>query len=204
MKPGIAGNQEEYQAYLDVIHGKENLTIYCHPEWSSTPARYFEKLKGDFAMEIWNSGCTMDNGMDTDARYWDELLGQGKRIYGVATDDGHSMKHHCNGWVMVNAQNNVKAILEALKNGAFYSSCGPEIYDFYVQDDMAIVECSPVAQIRFQSNMHPNRIVFSEDGTITHAEIGLNNFWAGGYKYIRATVIDKDGKYAWTNPIFLD
>ena len=25
-----------------------------------------------------------------------------------------------------------------------------------------------------------------------------------GYKYIRATVIDKDGKYAWTNPIFMD
>ena len=35
-------------------------------------------------------------------------------IYGVATDDGHSMEQHCNGWVMVNAENNVDAILEAL------------------------------------------------------------------------------------------
>ena len=26
----------------------------------------------------------------------------------------------------------------------------------------------------------------------------------GKYRYVRAVVIDKDGKYAWTNPIFLD
>lgn len=201
---GTAKNQEEYQAYLDVMHEKGNLTFYCHPQWSSTPARYFEKMQGNFAMEIWNSGCAMDNYMDTDAAYWDEILGQGIRIYGVATDDGHSMNQHCKGWVMVNAQNNVGSILNALKDGAFYSSCGPEIYDFYVKDEMIVVECSPAAQIRFQSDMHPTRILHSEDGTLTRAEIGLDNYWTGGYKYIRVTVIDKEGKYAWTNPIFLD
>ena len=72
---------------MDVMHEKGNLTFYCHPQWSSTPARYFEKMKGNFAMEIWNSGCAMDNYMDTDAAYWDEILGQGICIYGVATDD---------------------------------------------------------------------------------------------------------------------
>ena len=65
---GTAKNQEEYQTYLDEIHRKGNLTIYCHPEWSSTPARYFNKLEGDFAMEIWNSGSVMDCDMDADAR----------------------------------------------------------------------------------------------------------------------------------------
>lgn len=201
---GTAKNQEEYQAYLDAMHKKGNMTIYCHPQWSSTPPRYFEKLEGDFAMEIWNSGCAMDNDMDTDAMYWDEILGQGKRLYGVATDDGHYMDQHCKGWVMVNAENNIGAILEALKNGAFYSSCGPEIYDFYVKDEMIILECSPVTRIRVQSDMHPTRILHSADGTLTRCEIGLDNHWTGGYKYIRATVTDKDGKHAWTNPIFLD
>ena len=201
---GTAKNQEEYQHYLDVMHEKGNLTFYCHPQWSSTPARYFEKMQGNFAMEIWNSGCAMEIGMDTDAAYWDEILGQGICIYGVATDDGHTMNHHCKGWVMVKAENNIGAILDALKNGEFYSSCGPEIYDFYVEDDKIVVECSPAAQIRFQSDMHPTRILRSEDGTLTRAEIGLDNYWPGRYKYIRATVIDKDGRYAWTNPIFLD
>ena len=32
-------------------------------------------------MEIWNTGCAQDNGMDTNAAYWDELLGQGQRAY---------------------------------------------------------------------------------------------------------------------------
>ena len=85
--------------------------------------------------------------MDTDAAYWDEILGQGKVIYGVATDDGHDMIHHCKGWVMVRAENNINAILNALGQGAFYSSCGPMIYDFYVEDGKAIVECSPAAKV---------------------------------------------------------
>ena len=196
---GKAKDQFEYQPYLDEIHANGNLTIYCHPEWSSTPARYFEKLEGNFAMEIWNSGCVQEDDMDADAAYWDEILGQGKLIYGVATDDGHAMKNHCCGWVRVRAENNINAILAALKDGKFYSSCGPEIYDFYVKDGKAVVECSPAAKIRFHCDMHPTRIARSADGTLTHAETGI-----GGYKYIRAVVIDKDGKYAWTNPIYLD
>ena len=197
-------NQEGYQSYLDDIHNKGNLTIYCHPEWSGTPARFFEKLQGDFAMEIWNSGCAIGCDMDKDAAYWDEILGQGKVIYGVATDDGHGMEEHCKGWVMVRAENNINAILEALRCGAYYSSCGPEIYNFYVEDGKAVVECSPVAKIRFHCDKHPTKIKKSDEGTLTYAELDLSGGWQGGYKYIRATVIDKEGRCAWTNPIFLD
>lgn len=203
LKSGTATCQEEYQSYLDKIHAKNNLTVYCHPEWSSTPARYFEKLQGDFAMEIWNSGCVMDNDMDKDAAYWDELLGQGKVIYGVATDDGHAMDQHCNGWVMVRAENNINAILEALKNGAFYSSCGPEIYDFYVENGKVVMKCSDAIKVRFHADTHPTQVIKAKGGLLTSAELDLN--WEGEvqYKYVRAVVIDKDGRYAWTNPIFL-
>lgn len=199
LESGKAKNQEEYQPYLDDIHAKGNLTIYCHPQWSSTPARCFDKLEGDFAMEIWNSGCVIECDMDADAAYWDELLGQGKRIYGVATDDGHAKDQHCIGWVMVRAENNVNAILTALKEGRFYSSCGPEIYDFYVEDGKAVIACSPACKIRFHSDMHPTRITHSANGGLTRAECSVS-----GYKYVRAVVIDQNGKYAWTNPIFLD
>ncbi|MBQ2750056.1 MAG: CehA/McbA family metallohydrolase [Clostridia bacterium] len=204
LESGTAKNQEEYQPYLDEIHAKKNLTIYCHPEWSSTPARYFEKLKGNFAMEIWNSGCVIEDDMDSDAAYWDELLGQNIRIYGVATDDGHAANQHCKGWVMVNAENNVASILKALEEGKFYSSCGPEIYDFYVEDGVAHVECSEACKVRFHADRHPTRIIRDSEGGLTHAEYDLKGNWAGGYDYVRAVVIDKDGKYAWTNPIFLD
>ena len=198
-------SQEEYQPYLDKLHADGQMTIYCHPDWSSTPARYFSKLKGNFAMEIWNSGCAIEDDMDTDAAYWDELLGQGVRINGVATDDGHAMYHHCKGWVRVNAKDNtVSSILAALNEGKFYSSCGPEIYDFYFEDGKFVVECSDAQKIRLHADKHPTRIARSTtgggaDGNLTRAEFNVGN----GYSYARVTVIDKEGRHAWTNPIYL-
>jgi hypothetical protein len=195
-------SSEEYQPWLDEAHGKKNLTILCHPQWSNTSAKYFENQKGNFAMEIWNSGCALAEDCDADAAYWDELLGQGKIIYGVATDDAHVFDHLCKGWVMVKAEKDLNAILAALENGEFYSSCGPEIYDFYVDGDKVVLECSPVARARLHSDMHPNQVRVDENGNITRAEFTLNH-WAGPYDYVRASIVDKDGKQAWTNPIFL-
>lgn len=199
---GTAKDQFEYQPYLDWIHQNGNLTIYCHPEWSSTPARYFDQQKGNFAMEIWNTGCAFENEMDTNAAYWDEILGQGIRIFGVATDDGHPMYQHCNGWVMVNAENNDKAILAALKEGRFYSSCGPVIKDFYVEDGIAHVECENASCIQFICDRHPTRMMTAQQNNgqlLTHAELDLKD----SYLYIRACVVDQQGRRAWTNPIFL-
>ena len=179
---GEATNQDEFQKYLDEAHEKNNLTIYCHPQWSSTPTRYFDKLKGNFAMEIWNSGCAIEDDMDTDnGAYWDALLGMGKKLFAVATDDGHAMYQHCNGWVMVNAENNVKAILEALKKG------------------VAHIETSECEKIIFQCDKHPSKKFTAKEAPLTGAELNLKD----DYDYIRVTVIDKDGNRAWTNPIFL-
>ncbi|MBQ7921671.1 MAG: CehA/McbA family metallohydrolase [Clostridia bacterium] len=190
---------EGYQAFLDDVHSKGNLTIYCHPEWSCTPARYFEMQEGNIAMEVWNTTCVYSDDVDRDAAYWDEVLSTGKIIYGVATDDGHRKEWYCKGWVMVNAENNINAILEALKNGAFYSSCGPEIYDFYVDGETAVVECSPAAKIRLHTDKYQPIVKRSEDGSMTRAE-----FRIAGYDYARITIADKEGRYAWTNPIFLN
>lgn len=197
---GIVKDQFDFQKYLDLIHSSNNITFYCHPEWSSTPARYFDKLQGEYGMEIWNSGCALECDMDYNAPYWDEMLGLGHRIWGVATDDGHSMYQHCRGWVMVNAEKNVKSILSALLEGSFYSSCGPVIKDFYVDDGVAHIETEPCTKILFHSDRHPSRKISVRDGELlTHAELDLKN----NYKYIRASIVDEQGNRAWTNPIFL-
>lgn len=200
--PVMLDTPEDYQPILDKMHEKNNLTILCHPEWSGTSAKYFEMHTGNVAMEIYNTGSARGNNMDKNAAYWDELLGQGKIIWGVAADDSHSPGSTCGSWVMVNSENNVNAILDALKAGEFYSSCGPEIYDFYVEDGKAVIECSPVAAICLQSDAQPTRITRGENGLITRAEFGLG-WWVGPYAYVRMTVIDENGNYAWTNPIFL-
>ncbi len=198
---GTAVDQAGFQKYLDDAHQKNNLTIYCHPQWSSTPTRYFDKLQGNFAFEIWNSGCAIENDMDTDnGAYWDDLLGLGNRIFAVATDDGHAVYQHCKGWVMVNAENNVGDILKALEDGAFYSSCGPVIKDFYVDDEgVAHIEASECEKIIFQCDKHPSRMLTAKGEPLMSAQLDLK----GDYDYIRVTVIDKHGNRAWTNPIFL-
>ena len=194
-------NPEDSQPYLDEIHRNGNLTIYAHPQWSGTPISEFEMLTGNFAMEIWNSGSAMENRKDMDAAYWDELLFKGKRIYGVATDDGHEEAHHCHGYVRVAAENRVSDILEALRNGAFYASCGPEIYDFTVEHGVAQIQCSPVSEIRFIHFRSPYRVLCAgEHAPLTEGVMQLRP----GSNYVRACVIDEKGRFAWTNPIFLD
>ena len=197
---GLVADQYEFQKLLDMLHENGNMTIYCHPDWSRTPARSYENLKGNFAMEIWNTGCALENDMDTDAMGWDELLVGGKKIFGVATDDGHPLYQHGVGWVMVNARNNVSDILKALNEGAFYSSTGPEIYDFHVDGDQAFVDCSPCKFINFINGTRPNRMVTNPEGLVTHAQITIMS----DSDYIRATMVDAQGRRAWTNPIFLD
>lgn len=200
IESGKVKDQFDFQKYLDLFSAKNNITFYCHPEWSSTPARYFDKLVGEFAMEVWNSGCAIESESDYNAPYWDEMLGLGHKIWGVAVDDGHKMYQHCNGWVMVNCENKVKSILSALKAGEFYSSCGPFIKDFYVENGIAHVEAEPCSKITFNADRHPTRVISAQEGKlITHAELDLRN----DYTYIRATVVDADGKRAWTNPIFI-
>ncbi len=194
---------EQTQEMLDWLHANKNITAYCHPEWSGTPAREFDMLRGNFAMEIWNSGTVMECGKDNNAAYWDELLIQGQKIYGIATDDGHNMAQHCKGWVRVNSENNLDDILAALQEGKFYSSCGPEIYDFYVDQGVAHISCSPVSEIQFIHLRVPYPIFRAAPG-----EAGLTSgsvpLCVTSSPYIRAVVKDAEGRRAWTNPIFLD
>ena len=194
--------EEEFQPVLDEIHANGNLTIYCHPQWSNTPAHEFDGLRGNIAMEVWNSGCVIEDDIDYDNGFiWDELLQNGVKMWAVATDDGHAMNQHCKGWVMVNAKNDVGSILQALRDGAFYASTGPEIYDFRIENGKAVVECSEAEHITFYFGKRPGGMTRAEKGgSVTRAEREI----AKGMSYVRASVVDHQGRRAWTNPIFMD
>ena len=191
---------EEFQPYVDELIRRNNIAMYCHPDWSRTPARLFENLKGYFGMEIWNSGCVIEDDMDVDnGLVWDELLVEGHRLYATAVDDGHKKEHHCKGWVMVNAEKNVGSILSALQEGKFYSSCGPMIYDFYVEDDFAYCVTSPVKKLRFITGLRPTHLYQAEEGQyLTRFKVSVKD-----QLYTRLMIEDENGCRAWSNPIFL-
>lgn len=188
---------KDAQYLIDETRAGRNLPIFCHPEWSGNTVREIEALSDFSLMEIWNSGCVRCCDCDDQAAYWDELLCDGRVIYGVAADDAHSPEDMGVGYVCVRADKTVDSILNALKTGAFYSSTGPEIYDFYVEDGVAHVKCSPAAKICFRFFRSPYGVYHGEGLTEAKAKIVC------GSTYIRAEVFDAEGRCAWTNPIFL-
>ena len=94
---------------------------------------------------------------------------------------------------MVNSKNNVPAILNALERGAFYSSCGPELHDFYVENGKAHVVCSPAAEIVLRHLCTPYLVqrVIPGQPDLTHAGFDV---YPERQQYVRAVVTDVQGR----------
>jgi hypothetical protein len=96
-----------------------------------------------------------------------------------------------------------KSILEALEEGSFYASTGPEITNYQMSSDGVIrVECSPVEKIVFRTSGAGNGKVFRSENSddLRSAQWDLSTKKP---RWVRCEVTDKDGKAAWTNPVFL-
>lgn len=195
-------NKMSDQDLIDQMRADGNEFIeIAHPAWSRMEIEELLKLDNYNAMEVFNTGteCLCHEGH---AEYvYDTLLRHGKRIWAVACDDthGHTAKDdHFGGWIMVKAEKCDKNhILDAMINGNFYSTMGPEIYDFGMKDDnTAYISCSSVNEVHFITYPARGKANFGSD--IKEMEYTLK----GGEQYIRVEVIDSNGKRAWTNPIF--
>lgn len=96
-----------------------------------------------------------------------------------------------------------EVIINAILCGSYYSSMGPEIYDWGIKNNIAYVECSPVSRVNFIAgnvvNAGGSVLSETETDTITKAEFSLR----GNETYLRVECVDRYGKIAWSNPIFL-
>ena len=191
------------QGIIDQIITRNAHAIFCHPNWSRLEFEDFRDLNGFFAMEIYNHCAEVESHTGISIDYWDSLLRRGRKIWGVATDDAHHhLKDQCGGWVMVRASClSHESIMEALLDGCFYSSNGPEIYHYGIKDGVVYVECSPVRAIHFVTyELHGCSYWGADEGTINSASYKLK----GSEKYVRVECVDKQGHTAWSNPIFLE
>jgi len=95
------------------------------------------------------------------------------------------------------------AIVSGILSGNYYSSSGPSIFDWGVKDKKVSITCSEVERITFIADGYvgAGRTTLAEDGArITSAEYPLT----GRENYVRVECKDKNGKTAWTNPIFFE
>ena len=182
---------------------------YNHPKWSMESYPEYSGYDGMDAMEMFNGGCLNAGYLDYNPDVYDSFLRQGKRIYCIGSDDNHGSKNpERRLWDFFRAYTVIKAealeygaVIEALDNGNFYASEGPEIKELYVEDGKVYVSCSDAAEISITMGRRKSGIVKSKDGNlVTEASFAV----VPEDIYFRITVTDANGKHATTNAYFVD
>lgn len=177
---------------------------FAHPYWSGQLPHHLIDIQGVSGVEVYNGVCDIGYAKGFSNQSWDALLTAGKKTCGLAVDDAHWVpwrKDAGLGWIMLRAARLERtAVLESLKNGSYYSTLGPAIHDFFVEGDEAVIACSPAVTINaIGERWFCNSARASTAMGLTEARLKL---WEG-QTYVRAEVIDRFGKIAWSNPIYL-
>jgi hypothetical protein len=177
----------------------------AHPAWYGVTPQDVELLATAHAIEIFNTGHSRDADRGDGWYLADLLAARGQRYHAFAADDAHfgPRPDRFGGWVMVRADSlEPGSLLQALKEGYFYSSQGPTLEYVGIENDEIVVSCSPVVSIHAAGRPPINRYAITDgEGPITSARFPLEPF-AGNF--CRITVIDERGRRAWTNPFWLD
>jgi len=194
-------------AYIKARVDEGFLVSYNHPHWSMQTYDEYSKLKGCFAMEIFNNGCEVTDGYyGYNPQVYDEMLrasGKEGNLFCLSTDDNHNNPIHAvsdsfGGFVMIESPSlNYGDIMNALKSGNFYSSQGPEIHKIHIEDGKLHVKCSEAKVIVVYTDGRACHL--KQGDSLTEAEFTLK----GNEKYIRVMCRDKNHRDANSNAYWL-
>lgn len=182
------------------------IVTYNHPIWSRVRPEDFINIPDINMLEIFNYNTVNECGTGYDVTYWDLMLRSGRHINADATDDNHnggSFPDSFGGYIVVQAEElSHEAICQAILNGEYYSSSGPEIYDWKVENNQFVVNCSAVERINI---IVGGPVALGVTRLAEHGVPLTEAFYplTGKETYIRAECIDEHGHTAWTNPIWL-
>jgi hypothetical protein len=205
------------QEVVDWIAANGGLPYLAHTYWSGLRTEQWESCAGLLGIEVWNAGCELEIGRGDSTIHLDEALERGRGFFALATDDSHHPGFDSGfAWTMVRAaERSQEAVLEALRDGSFYGSTGPEIRTVEVDDGFVTVACSPAASVTLVSGRgrgaraNAGRLGYQKDarilarddrGLITHVQLE-RQFQV---PYGRIEVADAEGRRAWTNPLWIE
>jgi hypothetical protein len=194
---------EVLQRNIDAVRGAGGVPLINHPNFGwAFDADELLQLRDFTLLEI-ASGHPYVNtqGPPSAESMWDALLTRGRRVYGVAVDDSHHWKSALGetdvalpgkAWVVVRAERDAKSIVAALERGEFYASNGVELEE----------ASATRVKVREKNGAH-YRIQFIGDGgrVLQETQGPSASYTMRGERYVRAKVIDSNGKMAWTQPV---
>ena len=198
-------NTDSVNAMIAKANEKGFLVMYNHPSWSCQSYPDYAPLKGLWAMEVRNSECCLLGHNENNFRVYRDLLMLGNKIFPLGTDDMHKPRALGQSWIMVGAKElRYNSVIEALENGDFYMSCGPEITSLCVEGNVLKITCSDAQRINVETYGRPAGVVIAEDKPLREAEIPLDTFFArfdgDPAAFIYVTVTAPYGSYSITRP----
>jgi hypothetical protein len=174
----------------------------AHPNWYSLTLADALTIDSAHAVEIYNHTANHHNDRGDGWALTDQLLMAGRRLHAIATDDAHfsTRPDYFGGWVQVKSSSlDPDQLLDALKQGHFYSSQGPDIRNITLCGEELVIRSSPARAIFLTGP--GSRARFLRGDRLTSATFPLEPFEGS---FCRVTVIDDWGRRAWSNPIWLD
>ncbi|MFN0109917.1 MAG: CehA/McbA family metallohydrolase [Blastocatellia bacterium] len=206
---------ETIQNDVNAIRKVDGVPHVNHPNfnWSIT-ADDLKRIKNLRLFEIYNGHPTVNNlgggGVPGLEAMWDDILSSGMALYGIAVDDAHNFKTPEDrtksrpgfGWVVVRAEKlGATEILQAMERGDFYASTGVTLRDYQAdkkQITITVAELPATSKYVVQFIGQWGKVlkeVTTNPATYT---------FRGDEAYVRARVIESNGKMAWTQPVFVN
>jgi len=201
---------DDPQATVGAVRAAGGLAFFAHPYWTAQRPAEMADITGYDGIEVYNSVCEEMDGLGYAHVHWDELLGRGRRLLGLAVDDVHWRPEHQaegKGFVMVKAERlEERAILRAIADGQFYASTGPRIEALTVLRDergapMLRVRCSPCRRITFYAHGPLGKRFKAQPGQwLDDASLALRPEQV----FVRVACEDGAGRIAWSNPLYVE
>jgi len=208
---GGSSVHEVLQTNLDSINAAGALGQINHPNFHwSINAEEMYNLRNCRLFEVWNTSTDCNNtgggGYPGTEVLWDSVLTRGKLVYAVASDDAHEFKlwgpQYSNpggGFVRVRADSlEAGALVAALERGDFYSSTGVTLKGITVTEEAYTVEFAEQGQTR-----HTVYFIGRGGKVLATAYQSPAVYRITGKEgYVRAKIVDSNGRLAWTQPVF--
>ena len=208
---GGASVVETVQRNVDAIRAARGVPHVNHPNFGwAISVDELARVRNSRLFEIHNGHPMVNNagggGVPGLEAAWDTILSRGIVVYGLAVDDAHHFKRPGDpdasgpgrGWIHVRAARlAVTDILEAIERGDFYSSTGVELEDYQATAASVTVRVKtrPFEKYRIQFIGRGGRLLREVTSSPATWEI------TGAEGYVRAKVLDSNGRVAWTQPV---
>ena len=201
------------QRNVDAIRKADGVPHINHPNfrWAVT-VDDLRRVHDNKLFEIYNGHPQTNNlgggGVPGMEEAWDAILSEGILLYGIAVDDAHVFKDPGNpdvagpgrGWVAVRAARlEARSILQAMERGDFYASTGVELAEYDADAASVRIAVKPTAfsKYRIQFIGKGGRLLSERAESTAAYEI------KGDEGYVRARVVESNGRMAWAQPMMV-